>query len=115
MFESMPVEHRPAADDHAPANHRATEADADKVPIPGNPHAAIPVTAHPNVSGAGARRNVGDRRADINSDASCLGGCCAHTQSPCQHRYSQHELLHERHKSSSPGGPYLSDPPAPLT
>src|SRR5438105_1858691 len=42
------------------------------IPAPGDPISAVIVACRPDISGAGARRNVG-RSAHINPELSCLG------------------------------------------
>ncbi len=60
-------------------------AGADEVPVARHPITIGPIGGCPDISWSGARRNVGRRCANVDSDASCLGGRCAQSQSSgCQ-------------------------------
>ena len=85
------------------------------IPVAGNPVAIGPVAGHPNISGAGAGRNISCRCAKVHANSGRLGGCWRHGHSVCCQCRSQHLLLHAAHHASIPGGPLCSSRPGVLS
>lgn len=88
------------------ADHRAAHAnaDADEIPISRNPIAVCHVTGRPDISGAGARRNISDRTACVDSELGCLRRCRCHRRRARHHCCTQHPLLHAAHNPYLPAG-----------
>src|SRR5436309_2792580 len=76
------------------------------IPPPGDPISAVIVACRPDdISGAGARRNVG-RSAHINPELSCLGCSRSKAQPASHYCRTQHPFTQVFHKSSVPSDNY---------
>src|ERR1035438_3690140 len=78
---------------------------ASIVPASRDPVAVGPVSADPGVSHAGARRNISNRPADVDSELGRLGRCRSQTESTHDHRRTEHPLAHAFHRTSIPPDP----------
>jgi len=81
-----------------------------EVPASGHPISISLIAGVPDVAGARARRDVGDRSAQMNSKFSRLGSCCCQPKTCGHHCCTQHPIPHALHKPSVPAGLFQARP-----
>jgi len=96
------------------ANHRADGANAAEVPEARNPVAVVHVAGRPEISGAGAGRNVSHRSAHADSKFGCLRLGCSQGRYASHHCRTQHPIPHAAHNPFLPAGSEYDPGPASL-